>query len=46
MTETQTDLVAFAIFMVIMIPLTLYFEAEIWAAMDWILTTTENFNGR
>ena len=40
------DLVYLTIFMCIMMPLAIFFEAEIWDAMTWIMDVTENFNGR
>jgi hypothetical protein len=46
MTDTQEDFAISVIFILAMIVCTIIFEAELWAALDWILTTTENFNGR
>ena len=46
MTDHQEDFAITVMFMLGLIVLTLIFEDKLWAAMDWIMTVTENFNGR
>jgi hypothetical protein len=46
MSETQEDFALFAIFVVILTTFTILYHNEIWAFLDWCMTTTENFHRR
>jgi len=44
--DDQHDCTWAAITLIILIAFVLVFHEEIWVFIDWVLTVTENFNGR
>jgi hypothetical protein len=46
MTDTQEDFALAAISVIFLCLVIWHYESEIWAFMDWCMTTTENFHRR